>query len=451
MADSIADRIGHGVLSPLQASLLVVNTAIGSGIFGLPWALKEAGLLVGIAIMLLLALLNLFAHHALIDCGLLAKKYRFEDMSHFALGRTGDVLLNFALTINGLGCCISYLLIIGDTITPVAQTVLGADAWWSTRNVVIIGFAVVVIFPLLFFKTIAPLSKPSALSIVCIPIIMLVVGIKGLEQRATAPPSAGNDDGIVMIGRGVLSAIGIIAFSFGSTQTTFSTFASLAEPTIQRWGVTATIATLTILIIYLSFSILGYLCFGTLVQSNILNNFASDDAWANFARILMAVSILLTYPMQFYPLRDFINDLLGQRIGRGFAETAKCYCTSLVLFCITIQVSTVVTDLGFVYQLVGTCASALLSFLLPSAIYLATHLEWWSYVRRLVTAAGRVQPAEVTPVLEQQSAQDLMDDEIAKVPDTAWRQIALSVFTLIFGLVMCTIGTSVILINRLSK
>ncbi|KAJ1918990.1 hypothetical protein H4219_002248 [Mycoemilia scoparia] len=455
-----------GTLTAFQASFLILNTAIGSGIFGLPWAISRAGLVYGVFIIVFVAILNLFANFILLGCGIQTKTYQFEDLSRKALGRFGTLMIQFAIIVNGFGCCISYLLIIGDTMTPVMSAMAGPSPYIN-RNTVITGFALIIIFPLLFFKNIAPLSKPSALSIFCIPIIMLFVIVKGIDCQHKNPTQ------VVWFGDDLFSSIGLISFAFGSTQTSFQSFSSLRHQTFPQWKITATVAASSMLVIYSSFGLAGYLSFGSIVQTNILNNFAIDDPWANFSRILMAISILLTYPMQFYPLRELVTKKLHLRLGQSVFQSAKIHSMSVVFFAVTLAISLSVNDLGLVYQLVGTCSATLLSFLLPSTIYFALNTSWprvRHFWRHTVTRAEHGETAPITSGINgtnnysthQDSNptassingnDDDLSDDLSAIPEhsiSGVRYTIASFFMFVLGVVVFFIGTYTALRNKFS-
>ncbi|KAJ2742108.1 hypothetical protein GGI20_004720 [Coemansia sp. BCRC 34301] len=350
--------------SPLGAGFNVVNTMIGSGILALPYALKEAGFYFGIFVMVLVALLTVFSLNTLIYSGRRAGQYKYESVSAAALGRSGYYLLSFALSVNSIGSCISYLIIVGDIVTALVQTTFGAS-FFTTRQVVIVVAAVGFTLPLLFFRTLEPLVKPSALSVFCLPVIVLIVAVRGptyaLPEPAPTP----------VFGPSILPAFGVIAFAYSCTQTCFQNYQTLQSKTLGAWSKATTYATATSAAIYLSFSVISYKSFGLGTQPNLLNNFGDDDALANIARVLLAFTLTLTYPMQFYPVRDLLGEFLGLPVETlTRAQRPLFHALALAMFASTLVTALVVTDLGFVFKLIGTAASSLLVFGLPGIIYL---------------------------------------------------------------------------------
>lgn len=354
-----------GNSSPIAAGFNIVNTIIGSGILALPYALKEAGFYFGIVTLVIMSLFTAFALNALIYGGRHIGAYRYGAVSSAALGRPGYWLLYFAIAVNSIGSCISYLIIIGDTMTPLVQGIPFAVV--SRQSVVALS-SIAFTLPLLFFRTLEPLVKPSVISTLCLPVIVLIVAIRGPFYAPPEPVP------MPVMGPSVLPALGVIAFAYSCTQTCYQVYQTLNTKTLKAWNRAAIFATILAAIIYLTFSIVSYQSFGLATQPNLLNNFDNDDKLANVARLLLAFSLTFTYPMQFYPIRDMLGESLNllpssdEEANRPM--DVRLHLMSLALFTATLVTALVVDDLGFVFKLIGTAASSLLIFVLPAIIYL---------------------------------------------------------------------------------
>ncbi|KAJ2708770.1 hypothetical protein H4R19_004584, partial [Coemansia spiralis] len=349
----------RGGLTPVGAGFNLVNTLIGSGILALPYALREAGFFFGLLVMVLVAVLSYVGLTALVYSGRRTGLYRFEEVSAAALGRPGHYLLSFALLVNSVGSCISYLIIVGDTGTAIAQTVFGVGPLTS-RTAVIAFAAVGCTLPLLFFRTLEPLVRASVVSTACLPFIVAIVAVRGPAYRTSPAPTP-------VFGPSVLPALGVIAFAYSCTQTALQSYQTLRHRTLAGWRLAAGFANGLALAIYLAFAVTSYRSFGLRTEPNVLNNFAHDDALANVARALLAFSLTLTYPMQFYPIRDLLGESLGLSLD---GRRRGLHALTLALFASTLAVALTVSDLGVVFKLIGTAASSLLLFGLPGILYL---------------------------------------------------------------------------------
>ncbi|KAJ2079947.1 hypothetical protein H4R24_003416 [Coemansia sp. RSA 988] len=412
---------GRGTLSPVGVGFNLVNTIIGSGILALPYAMKEAGFYFGIFLMIAVAGLAWTSLNTLIYSGRRVGLYKYESVSEAALGQGGRYLLTFALAVNSVGSCISYLIIIGDTATPIAQGVFGQSVLTSRQTVIAIaatGFTL----PLLFFRTLAPLVRASVVSTLCLPFIVAIVAVRGPAYRVTPAPTP-------VFGSSVLPALGVIAFAYSCTQICYQSYCTLERKTLVGWSRASGFAVGLAVFIYLAFSIISYRSFGLETQPNLLNNFAGDDSLANVARALLAFSLTLTYPMQFYPIRDLLGESLGLVLGarhRGWF-----HALTLLLFGATLAVALTVDDLGFVFKLIGTGASSLLVFGLPGIIYLRVASP---YLRHKSSDA---MAGETTSLLG--PTQPDSSDDVALISEP--RTSLASAFLLALGVAVFIIGT----------
>ncbi|PVV00452.1 hypothetical protein BB560_005165 [Smittium megazygosporum] len=387
-------------LTPYQVGFNILNTIIGSGIIGLPYAIKEAGFWFGMLLLIAVGILCKTALEILILCGEKLNSFDFGANLEKTAGKSGRHLLNFALCINGFGSCITYLMISTDIMYPVLFPLTPTKYQvFLTRTNLMLLISAVFVLPLLFFKNLDPLSRFSTFSILLVPTVILILVLRAPTYFVSIPP-------LKIIGGNPVPAIGIIAFAMVCTQTSYQNYKGLRGPSpIKDWETASKFAIKFAVSVYTSFSLLGYLIFGMNSQPNILNNFAKDDAGANLARVLMAISIILTYPMQFYPTREILNSIIHLKLGkRSYQNTLDSArneglfspspaeleetsanspnlldnALSLVWFGSTVIVSILVTDLGVVYKLLGALSASLLAFILPSWMYLSMNSSYFN-------------------------------------------------------------------------
>jgi sodium-coupled neutral amino acid transporter 11 len=94
----------------------------------------------------------------------------------------------------------------------------------------------------------------------------------------------------------VFGALGIMAFAFTCHQVAFNNYLTLEDQSTTSWKLTTMLSTGMSWIISITFAIIGYICFGKNVQSNLFMNFASDDPLINVGRFALSFSMILTIP-----------------------------------------------------------------------------------------------------------------------------------------------------------
>ncbi|KAF9974050.1 hypothetical protein BGZ73_002669 [Actinomortierella ambigua] len=346
-------------------SFNLLNCTVGSGVLALAFAMKESGFGLGIILSVTVAVFTWLALNMLIVTGKRIHVYHYAHLCEVTMGRFGFYLLNIMIFLLTAGACITYMVVIGDTI-PVVLSLFGITPERRT-----------VILPLLFFRSIGSLARVSIVSVMLLPPVLLVVAIRGLHY---APE---HDHQLTFVGSNVFPAIGVMAFALMSTQTAFMNFMTLKRPTRARWATATGTAVFASWLISFVFALIGYLCFGNDVQPNIFNSFPSQDTWINVGRGLLGFSMFLTYPQAFYPARAAAHKVLGHEGDASSARwptDAEHVLTTVALFVASLLGGLYLTDLGIAYQLIGGLCATSLAYIIPGTCYF---LVFWSSEERL--------------------------------------------------------------------
>lgn len=168
------------------------------------------------------------------------------------------------------------------------------------------------VFPLVLYKKINKLAKVSVIGVACTPIVIALIIYRAFINPAEGVHPIPRSE-YTFIGKNVFSAIGVMAFAFVSNQTAFLNYGALKRRNIKRWSLASFISANVSLVVSLGLAVVGYMAFGEKVKDNILNSFPENDHVANAARFILAFSLILTYPMAFFPTRDAVLRMLGLR------------------------------------------------------------------------------------------------------------------------------------------
>jgi len=141
-----------------------INSIVGAGIIGLPFAVKEAGFGLGILLLFGCGLVTDFSVRLLVGTAHKVGCKDYEALCQVAFGRAGYYAVSFFMFIFAFGAMIAYFVIIGDTITSVVGT-MGGGGVLVNRNFVILFCAFFIILPLASLKVRgAPVTQFTVLS-----------------------------------------------------------------------------------------------------------------------------------------------------------------------------------------------------------------------------------------------------------------------------------------------
>src|SRR6056300_1647082 len=100
--------------SLLGAYSNLCNVTLGAGIVGMPYAIKEAGLVAGTIMILICAFLTDYSLRQLISIGKVADVNSYETLMEASFGRPGFVFLSVNMFLLSFGSMVAYLIIIKD-------------------------------------------------------------------------------------------------------------------------------------------------------------------------------------------------------------------------------------------------------------------------------------------------------------------------------------------------
>ncbi|KAH8554778.1 transmembrane amino acid transporter protein-domain-containing protein [Umbelopsis sp. PMI_123] len=356
---------GYGHRSVFSTSFNIVNATVGSGILGVPYALHCGGFIGGLAISVFVGILTAVSLMMMIRAGIRSNIFKFAQLSERALGRPGFHLLNLFVFIQASGSCISYFIIIGDTIPVLLGQLWPEIPLLANRQFVIVVLSLLLIFPLNLARSIGSLAKVSVFSVLLLPIIILTIVVRApvYAPKHHAP--------VTIFGPSVLDALGIQAFAFACTHVAFNNYLSQRNQTVVAWTWTSIISTFSSWTATMLFGILGYLAFGQDVQQNLFNSFPADDLTINIGRLLLAVSLIFTVPMGFYPAREALQKSLGNDTPDRQPSKIQHYTVTIALFAGLLYVGATVQSLGKVYAFVGGLASSFIAYIIPGITYIS--------------------------------------------------------------------------------
>lgn len=378
-----------GKSSVYGASFNFINSIIGAGIIGMPYALRLCGFYLGIAMLIVVAYLVDRSVIMLIECGIKAGKYDFEELTFHYLGKSGYLAAVVFMFLFAYGAQIAYMVIVGDTVPVVLNTFVGERTILTNREEVILAFAVLVVLPLCLLKQLSSLANTSLVSILSdIALVLIVVFNAFPESRAQG--IKGNYHDLSFASTSVFAGIGTISFAFVCQHNSFMVFRSLKRPSLENWRKVAHMSVGFSLSISLLLGIVGYVSFRDSTNGDILTNFPENSSSVNGARGLLALCMTLVFPLECYVTRHCLlsivdklpadahsefsaissnshrsdeSDRLRQVPRYDLINTAKHIIVTLLLWGTPVLIAISTKKLGVVLALTGTCTRVVIQIL----------------------------------------------------------------------------------------
>ncbi|KAL9115395.1 MAG: hypothetical protein Q9227_000716 [Pyrenula ochraceoflavens] len=393
--------------SLLAAFTNMSNSIIGAGIIGLPYALRNAGFLTGIMLLIVLTVVVDWTIRLIPINSKMSGRDTFQGTMEYCYGRIGLFAVSAAQWAFAFGGMVAFGVIVGDTIPAVIR---GAFPGISDKHFLwLLGdrtFIIIVViggvsWPLSLYRDIAKLAKASTLALISMLIIIITV----ITQGARVPKDLKGDfTGLWFINSGFFQSVGVISFV-----THLSTFVSLLA--------------------CLAMGLAGFLTFGSKTQGDVLNNFPmSSTSDANgaataanplvlIARLCFGLNMLTTLPLECFVCREVIVNYFVLAPELPTSPTTRTVLkplpslevhffvtTALVLSSMTISILT--NDLGGVFELIGATSACMLAYILPPLCYvkLAKRKTRWQKVPCYICIAFGVAVMVVSVVLSVRKA-----------------------------------------------
>lgn len=176
------------------------------------------------------------------------------------------------------------------------------------------------------------------------------------------------DDSFTFIGGDITQSIGIIVFAYMCHHSSFLLYGSLENPTQLRWDRVTHASVGISCFIVIIFGTAGYATFKSLSQGDLFENYCLSDDGANIARLLFTITIMLTYPIECFVVREVLENVFWP-CKELLTKRHHLMITISIAF-VTFLLSTLTDCLGVVLELNGVATALPLAFILPSACYM---------------------------------------------------------------------------------
>eukprot|EP00116_Pleurobrachia_bachei_P001475 sb/3461737/ len=192
----------------IGAVFILMNAVLGAGILEFPYTFSTAGLITAIEILVFLLLCAMITHMVLAKSVDKTGATNYYELVGMICGNRIRVCTQICLFLYTSCSCIAYMVTIGDQLTEVCycltKTTEASHEFYCDRHFVIPASCVVIIFPLIWFKSISAFSYVSFFSVISVFYLVAAVVSQYITSgvRADINPwyPVGDGDPIKIIG-----------------------------------------------------------------------------------------------------------------------------------------------------------------------------------------------------------------------------------------------------------
>uniref|UniRef100_A0A672FW08 Solute carrier family 36 member 1 n=1 Tax=Salarias fasciatus TaxID=181472 RepID=A0A672FW08_SALFA len=374
------ERIGGQTgTSFFQTLIHLLKGNIGTGLLGLPLAVKNAGLVLGPISLLVMGIIAVHCMRLLVQCShhLSAKmsrqsltygeavQYGMENVTWLRRhSQWGKRTVNLFLIITQLGFCCVYFVFLSDNIKQVRHTHVLVPSFDSRLYMLCFlpAFILLVFTPNL--KFLAPLSLVANLMMTASLVLIYFYSLTNITYPINLPKVGRAKDYPLFFGTAIFAfeGIGVVLPLENKMQRphTFTLVLYLGMGIVT--------------FLYISLGTIGYMCFGDDIGGSITLNL--PNCWTyQTVKLLYCFGIFITFALQFYVPAEILIPPAVARVPPRW-ETAVDLSLRTVLVIFTCALAILIPELDLVISLVGSVSSSFLALIFPPLLQILTfHTE----------------------------------------------------------------------------
>uniref|UniRef100_A0AAX7VG44 Amino acid transporter transmembrane domain-containing protein n=1 Tax=Astatotilapia calliptera TaxID=8154 RepID=A0AAX7VG44_ASTCA len=323
------------------------NAIMGSGILGLAYAMANAGVVLFLLLLTVVAVLSSYSIHLLLKSSGIVGIRAYEQLGYRAFGTPGKMAAGIAITLQNIGAMSSYLYIVKYEMPLVIQAFLKVDKpageWYLNGNYLVIIVSIAIILPLALMKQLGYLGYTSGFSLSCMVFFLIAVSPLILATHTCK--------------RHVTSLLLSLGYMFS--------FA-----TKKKMQHVANISIAIMYIMYFLAALFGYLTFYGEVEAELLHTYSRIDPYDTLilcVRVAVLTAVTLTVPIVLFPVRRAIQQMAFP--NKTFYWPRHIAIAFILLLFINLLVIFAPNILG-IFGIIGATSAPCLIFIFPAVFYI---------------------------------------------------------------------------------
>lgn len=362
--------------NPTLTIFLMLNTMIGSGILNQPYVFKASGIIGAFLLYFIATLMTWIGLMTITIAGIKVEIYDYGNLTKYALGRFGEILLESSIVITCFGALLGYILVVGSTLSDLLIS------WMCNKTICqIYGTTIISVIcfvtPVCLFRHFGHLALLSIFSIFAIVCVLGLVIIGGPIVSKEDHNTSGSNNHIEIISNGVFSSIGSIIFALSCCSGNFHSYITTVTTHQNRssWFRITLISILLGTSMCIIMGLAGYLSFRENTNGIILENFQGHQF--DFFKVMVVLHLILYIPVDFVIMRYSIVKLILNKKSEDLSSilhiiiTISLLCFTTSLICLLNAIGLASGDaFSLILDITGGISGSIISFIIPTLVYL---------------------------------------------------------------------------------
>ncbi|KAG6705303.1 hypothetical protein I3842_07G173500 [Carya illinoinensis] len=354
----------------------LATTIVGAGIMALPAAVKQLGLVPGLIMIALVAMLTESSIEMILRFSRASKSTTYSGVVGDAFGVGGRTILQVCIVVNNIGDVLSGTWSDGVKHLGLVEEWFGQH-WWTTRFSLLLVTTLFVFAPLISFKRVDSLRYTSALSvglaIVFVAITAGVAIVKMMDGSMKMPrmmPELVNQASFWKL----FTTIPILVTAYICHHNIHPIENELRDPSQMKSIVRASLTLCSS--VYVATSFFGFLLFGDHTLDDVLANFDGDlgipysSLLDDVVRVSYGIHLMLVFPIVFFSLRLNLDGLVFPYAIPISLDKRRFFSVTAALMVLIFLGANFVPSIWDAFQFTGATAAISVGFIFPAAVAL---------------------------------------------------------------------------------
>ncbi|CAB3235986.1 unnamed protein product [Arctia plantaginis] len=363
-------------VSDLRAAANIIKSSLGSGLLAGPLAFSNSGWGIGIVGTILVGIVCGHCIHILVKtsrgCCIAENKpslgYAETCKIAFKNGpkcvrkfaKSASVLAEFSLVCTYLGVCCIYVVLISDSVKQLV------DQYVPTMILRVEYYCLIFLIPLCILCQIRYLKFLAIFSLLANILLfgtylVCLYYIFGDEISFTDKRVAGNPARYPVF-------LSTVIFAMEGVGVVMPVENSMKKPQHFLGCPSVLVAAMSVIVfLYSTLGLFGYFRYGDILRGSITLNLPTEEWPAVCAKVFIALSIFLTYPLQFYVVIDVFNRYTLPRVKDNYKQITQITARIIgVIFCVGVGIA--LPLLEQIINIVGALFYSILGLIIPAVI-----------------------------------------------------------------------------------
>ncbi|GBG29564.1 Amino acid transporter AVT3B [Hondaea fermentalgiana] len=301
---------------------LMFKSVVGSGAFALPYAMREAGVLGGSIVVLVVAAFSVETTKQLIkSAGSASEEYRrrteldnlkrseigFTQVADVALGKWAWIV---SVSIFAAQFCAvaTYFVFFDTTLSPMLGYLIYGEDRNGPHHVLVRNVLLLVLVAIQVGLAMAPdpsfLQNTSKFGNI---IFMVSLGFIVVFSAWYAPPTLANVHAFET-GNGIVMAFGVTCFTLAAPAESLGIYSTASTKGRKKFEEIVNAAYAAAILLYLFVAVYSYACFGKDTEQIIFTNLtASHSVLGYLIQTLMSAMLCCNFPLSFFPVHQMVE------------------------------------------------------------------------------------------------------------------------------------------------